>query len=170
MSALINICFIVLLLVTLFMLIFLWFNHKNKGIGYKKYLELMDLGEKLKSEINDFINKRTFIKFTFINLNSGANYEKLKCEWINQKYIITDKIEILSEFKGNNIKEVNNINELIKQKVELIKNNRKKVFLIDIYLHQNNHYYIITDIHENQAYSLDTIYYSNDKNLIPKKK
>ena len=51
----------------------------------------------------------------------------------------------------------------------MIKNNRKIEFIIDIYLHQYNHYYIITDIHKKQAYSLDTIYYSKDKNLIPKK-
>ena len=169
MNTLINVCLVLLFVFTLFVLFFLCYRHKNKGIGYKKYLELMDIGEKLKMEINDFTNRRTLIKFTFINLNFGGNYNKLKCEWLNQEYVITDKIELLSEMNNNNIKGVNNINALIKQKVELIKNNRKKEFIIDIYLHQHNHFYIITNIQENQAYSLDTIYYSKDKNLIPKK-
>ena len=170
MITLINTCLVLLFLLTVFFLLFLCYRHKNKGIGYKKYLELMDFGEKLKGEISDFISRKTYIKFTFINLNYHENYNKLKCEWLNQEYVITDKIELSNEINNtNNIKEVNNINALIKQKVELIKNNKKKEFTIDIYLHQYNHYYIITNIHENQAYSLDTIYYSKDKNLIPKK-
>ena len=170
MITLINTCLVLLFLFTVFFLLFLCYRHKNKGIGYKKYLELMDFGEKLKGEISDFISRKTYIKFTFINLNNHENYNKLKCEWLNQEYVITDKIELSNKINNtNNIKEVNNINALIKQKVELIKNNKKKEFTIDIYLHQYNHYYIITNIQENQAYSLDTIYYSKDKNLIPKK-
>ena len=123
-----TIAFLALLfLLTLLILLFLCYRHKNKGIGYKKYLELMDFGENLKEEINDFINRKKIIRFTFINLNCEENYDKLKCEWSNQEYAITDKIELSSEINNNdNIKEVNNINELIKQKVELIKNDKKK--------------------------------------------
>ena len=94
MNTLINVCLVLLFVLTLFVLFFLCYRHKNKGIGYKKYLELMDIGEKLKMEINDFTNRRTLIKFTFINLNFEGNYNKLKCEWLNQEYVITDKIEL----------------------------------------------------------------------------
>ena len=108
MITLLNTCLVLLFLLTVFFTLFLCYRHKNKGIGYKKYLELMDFGEKLKGEINDFISRKTYIKFTFINLNNLKNYNKLKCEWINQYYLITDKIELANEINNNNnIKKVN---------------------------------------------------------------
>ena len=62
------------------------------------------------------------------------------------------------------------IEPLIKQKIELKNKNKTIEFIIDIYLHKdNNYYYILTNIYEKPAYSLDTIYISKNKNLIPKK-
>ena len=162
---------VLLFLLFLILLICLYYYNRKKGIGYKKYLDLMDLGEDLKAEIINFMKKKTSINFSFINLDCGESYDKIKCEWIKSEIIITDKNKFTSEIKIKDNKLESNyyINSVIKQKVELIKDNKRKEFIIDIYLHQCNNYYIITNIQKTQTYSLDIIYYSKDKDLIPTK-
>ena len=162
---------IVLVVLFLFILIVLYYYIRRKGIGYKKYLDLMDLGDDLKAEIINFMKKKTSINFSFINLDCRESYDKIKCEWLNSEILISDKNKFTSEIKNkDNILGANYyINVVIKQKVELIRDNKRKEFIIDIYYHQNNNYYIITNIQKNQAYSLDIIYYSKDKDLIPTK-
>ena len=171
MNSLENLKLIVLVVLFLFILIGLYFYFRRKGIGYKKYLDLKDLGDDLKAKIINFMKKKTSINFSFINLGCGESYYKIKCEWLNSEIIIEDKNKFTSEIKNkDNILEANYyINVVIKQKIELIKDNKRKEFIIDIYLHQSNNYYIITNIQKNQTYSLYTIYYSKDKDLIPKK-
>jgi hypothetical protein len=61
------------------------------------------------------------------------------------------------------------IEPLIKQKIQLKNKNKTTEFIIDIYLHQDNNYYILTNILENPVYSLDTIFISKKEELIPKK-
>ena len=162
---------ILLFVLFLFFLILLYYYNRRKGIGYKKYLELMDLGDDLKAEIIKFMEKKTSINFSFINLSCGESYDKINCEWLNSEIIIADKNKFTSEIKNKeHILGTNYyINAITKQKVELIKENKRKEFIIDIYLHQNNNYYIITNIQKNQTYSIDTIYFSKDKDLIPTK-
>ena len=163
-------CLFLFIALSSLIFICLHYYNKRKRIGYKKYLELMDLGEELKAEIVNFIQKKTTINLKFIKLGNGDNYDKIKCEWIDSEIVIKDIGEFSSELKNNDKKETNfYINALVKKKLELIKNNKRKEFIIDIYLHQNNNYYIITDIQGNQTYSLDTIYYSKDSELIQKK-
>ena len=58
---------------------------------------------------------------------------------------------------------------MIKQKIELKNKNKTIEFIIDIYLHKDNNYYILTNIYEKPVYSLDTIFISKNKDLIPKK-
>ena len=58
---------------------------------------------------------------------------------------------------------------MIKQKIQLKNKNKTTEFIIDIYLHQDNNYYILTNILENPIYSLDTIFISKNEELIPKK-
>lgn len=162
---------LVLFIVLIFLFLFgLYSFFKRKGIGLKKYLALMDLGEELKKEIKSFVSKKTTINFTFINLGED-NYDKIRCEWINSEISIENKNEFSSEIDNfSNINGTNYyINTLLKQKIELIKNNRNKEFIIDIYLHQNNNYYIISNTKENETYSLDIIYYSKNKDFIPEK-
>ena len=66
MVTLINACLVLLSLITAFFLLFLCYCHRNKGIGYKNYLELMDLGEKLKGEISDFISRKTLLNLLLL--------------------------------------------------------------------------------------------------------
>ena len=58
---------------------------------------------------------------------------------------------------------------MIKQKIQLKNKNKTIEFIIDIYLHQDNNYYILTNILENPAYLLDTIFISKNEELIPRK-
>ena len=165
LNCLIAILFFAFLLYFIFKL----FKKKRiKGIGQKRYLELMDIGDDLKKEIQDFISQRTKVVFSFISLGTGDYYDEIKCEWLKTNIKIKGNlfesyIDIQNLSNGTNY-----IKNLISQKVELIQKNQKKEFIIDIYLQQTNNYNIILDIHQNKSYSLDTIYCSNDKKLFPK--
>ena len=159
---------IIIILVSLaFICAFFYF--KFKGIGTKRYLELMDIGNDLKEEIQNFISKKTSVKFIFIDLGFGERYDKIKCDWLNSEFSIENKEEFICELNNKDEKETNQIEALIKQKIILIKNDLRREFYLDVYLHQDNNFYVIKNIQEEKAYSLDTVYYSKDKNLIPDK-
>ena len=148
---------------------FFW-KKRIKAIGQKRFKELMDIGEDLKNEIQTILQKKTKVIFSFINLGTGECYDEIKCEWL--KTTIETKLNFYTseiDDKGNDGKESYYIKTLISQKIQLIKNTQKKEFTLDIYLHQINHFNIILDINKNESYSLDTVYYSNDNKLLPRK-
>ena len=170
MISLCNLVIILMIIIVLFFLFYFYRYLATKKIGIKRYLELMNIGEDLKEEIHKFLAKKTVINFTFIDLGIGEKNDKIKCEWLSKEIKIENKSRFSSEIITNNEgKEINYINSSIKQKIQLVKEEIKKEFIIEIYLHQNNNYYIITNMQKNQAYSLDTVYYSQFKDLIPKK-
>ena len=127
----------------------------------------MDIGKDLKEEIKKFISKETYVNFSFIDFNYGERYDKIQCEWLNSEISISGNGSFRSEIKNNEASETKKIEALINQKIVLIKNDSKKEFFVDIYLHQNNNFYIIINFESNKSYSLDTIYYSKNSNLIP---
>ena len=152
-----------------YIFIFFW-KKRIKGIGQKRYLELMDIGENLKNEIHTFLQKKTKVIFSFINLGTGDCYNEIKCEWLKST------IEIKGNLFSSEIDDERNdgndsyyIKTLISQKIQLIKGIQKKEFIVDIYLHQTNHFNIILDFNKNESYSLDTVFYSNDNKLLPGK-
>jgi hypothetical protein len=49
---------VLLIVLFLFILICLYYYNRRKGIGYKKFLDLMDLGDDLKAEIINFMKKK----------------------------------------------------------------------------------------------------------------
>ena len=147
---------------------------KRKGIGYKKYLDLMDIGKELYNQIQNYRKQRTMINLIFINLGKGSNYDRINCEWLNSDIEISNINIFVSELKKDydfNKRNERNIyiDSFVKQKIELISGTYKKIFYLDVYLHQINNFYIVTNIHNNKEYSLDTIYYAKKEYLIPNK-
>ena len=144
---------------------------KRKGIGYKKYLDLMDIGKELYNQIQNYRKRRTMINLIFINLGKGKNYDRINCEWLNSDIEISNLDKFECELKNDYDFNERNIyiDSFVKQKIELISWTYKKIFYLDVYLHQINNFYIVTNIHNNQEYSLDTIYYAKNKYLIPNK-
>ena len=167
----ISLYFLIIITIILVLLLLLWlfFHFRVKKIGYKRYLKLMDIGDDLKKEFEKFVSTKTEINFNFINLNGNEKYDTIKCEYLNLDIKITDENFhcIIDNKKEKD--ETKYINVLIKEKIELIRKHKKVEFFIDIYLHQKNNYYIITDINDSHTYSLDTIYYSKDINIFPEK-
>ena len=162
--------FLVFLVLMLIMFICLYKCFKVKGIGNEKYLKLMDIDRYLKKQIEDYIARKTIVNFIFISLYKENKYDKIKCEWLNEAFSIKNSKNYSCEIKNKDGEgESNSIEAIRKQKIILIKNNQKKEFDLDIYLHQENNFYVITDIQEGNSYSLDIVYYTKNKNLIPKK-
>ena len=167
MISLSTIYFLIFLLIV-FICLYKYF--KVKGIGHEAYLKLMNIDKELKKQIEDYIAKKTTVNFKFISLNKGNKYDKIKCEWLNEAFSISNNKIYSCEIKNKDgEKETNSIEAIRKQKIILIKNNEKKEFNLDIYLHQENNFYVITDIQEGNTYSLDVVYYAKNKNLTPKK-
>ena len=162
---------VILSVIALFISLFLYFQFKRKRIRYRNYLNLMDIGKELKDEIKSFIAKKTNIKFTFITLDNIESYDKIKCEWLDSEININNIDSYSYEIKNMETYNESNcyIELLIKQKIQLKNKNKTTEFIIDIYLHQDNNYYILTNILENPVYSLDTIFISKKEELIPKK-
>ena len=164
--AIISIIVLVLLILVCFRLCC-----KRKGIGYKKYLDLMDIGKELYNQIQNYRKQRTMINLIFINLGKGKNYDRINCEWLNSDIEISNLDKFECELKNDYDFNERNIyiDSFVKQKIELISGTYKTIFYLDVYLHQINNFYIVTNIHNNQEYSLDTIYYAKNKYLIPNK-
>ena len=154
--------FLSLILFLFFICIFYKKITKKKGIGYERYLELFDIGE-IKKEVKKFKSQKTILTFNFLYCDSNNYFEIIKSDFF-------EPVEIKNKFHSFEIK-IDNEDEknesFIIRKIELIKNNTKIDFIIEIYINQNNNYYIIADIKDVQTYSLETILYSPKKENIP---
>ncbi len=117
------------------------------------------------------MQEKTNIKFIFINLDNKESYNTIKCEWLDNEININNIDLYKYEIKNMETYNESNcyIEPLIKQKIQLKNKNKITEFIIDIYLHQDNNYYILTNILENPAYLLDTIFISKNEELIPRK-
>jgi hypothetical protein len=71
---------IILFALALYYIFHFFWKKRIKGIGQKRYLELIDIGEDLKNEIHTFLQKKTKVIFSFINLGTGDCYNEIKCE------------------------------------------------------------------------------------------
>ena len=163
-----------IIVLVLLVLVCVYLRCKRKGIGYKKYLDLMDIGSELSNQIQNYIKKRTIINIIFINFGKGEKYDSINCEWLNSGIEISNLDKFSSELKNDydfNKRNENNyyIDSFTKQKIELISGTNKTIFYLDVYLHQINTFYVITNIHNTQGYSLDTIYYAKNEYIIPNK-
>ena len=70
----------------------------TKEIGIEKFNKLFELKNELKSQIENYNNKKTFINLEFINLsNDKKEYKKLKVPSINKEFLITEKNDIVFE-------------------------------------------------------------------------
>ena len=163
--------FIIILIIVfvLLLLLLLFLCCRTKKIGYKRYLELMDIGNDLTNEIQTFISRKTEINFKFIYLGGDETYEEIKCEYFNLDIKVENESFNCIIDEKNGLDKNEYINALINEKIVLSKGDKKVEFFIDVYFHQKNNYYLIIDIQKDHTYSLDTIYYSNKINLIPEK-
>ena len=157
------------IVLVLIVLAYIYLLGKRKGIGYKKYLDLLDIGEELSNQIQNYRKKRTMINIIFINLDKGENYNSINCQWLNSDIEISNLDKFSSELKNDyDFNKRNEKNSYIDSFVKLSGTN-KTIFYLDVYLHQINTFYVITNIHNTQGYSLDTIYYAKNEYIIPKK-
>ena len=137
-------------------------------IGNKKLNEVLAIEPNLKEEIDKFNNIPTNLKFNFVKMNQDNNnnnkfYEKIKIfgqiyeTSLNVK-LVPDKLKSYNDFESQTIVELINEEDL----------NKNKKFIININLHQENHYHIIINVKEEEkTYSTDINYYSIEDVLLP---
>ena len=128
-------------------------------IGKEKLKQILETN--IEKKFQEFIEKPIILKFNFIQLNKkNVHFQKFKFQE-NYYHITTEPLEL----KIDNLNEHYNLE--IKKEIELISENKKISFLININLHQINNYNIIIDIFEEKIYSLEVVYYSKIEKLLP---
>ena len=133
---------------------------KNKSkIGIEKFNKLFELKNELKTQIEDYNNKKTIINLGFINFSSDKKvYKKIKFRLINKEFLITEKNDIVFEYAKDKYPYKNEISE----KIILYSEDKEDEYLINIKRHHENYYTICTDIENEKTYSLELVFFFKD--------
>jgi hypothetical protein len=143
---------------------FLYQYNKSKKIK-QKLNEIFEMSKEIKEEINKYESSPTIVKFSFIKIGkSKKKYKNIKFSWSNREYSIEPGKEIQLE-----LNDIPDYKFEVSKSITLKNGNHEKEFLIKINLHQTNHYYIKINYNKKEKYySLETIFYSRIKKLLPK--
>ena len=151
---------LIILLITI--IIYLYFRKRKKVIA--RMIKLLEMDENLQKEIDIFLKKKTKLIFHFISFNKNQIYDKLELE--NKTYKIDNQEELKCDISVEETGIGNNIS--IMKNLKLSKGEQNKIFLIEIYLHQDNCYDILIDINTDLSFSIETIFFSHNYKLLPK--
>ena len=128
----------------------------TKNIGIEKFKKLFELKNELKSQIEDYNNKKTIINLEFINFSSNKKeYKKLKFPSINKEFLISEKNVIVFEYMNDKFPYKNEVAE----KIILNNDGKEEEFLINIKRHHENYYIIWTGIENEKTYSLEMVFF-----------
>ena len=149
------------LIVLILLFIIYYFSNKRKLL---RKLELLKIDEQLKKRLEKFMSRKTKAIFLINRLYENNDYfEQIIFEnksFDLNKGSISFEIYPTEEEKKNNLSIIKNI--------ELKKNEKTKKFRIEIYLFQENYFNLFTDLNKDETYSIETIFYSNNNELLPK--
>ena len=151
---------VILIILLIIMAIYLYFRKKRKISRMKKELEM---NESLKKEIEIFLAKKTKLIFCFISFNKYQTYDKI--ELGNKTYNLDNQEELKCDFSIEETEKKSNIT--LMENIKLSKGEQNKIFLIEIYLHQDNYYDIFIDINTGFSFSIETIFFSHNNKLLP---
>ena len=157
-------CTIIIIVVLAYFIYFIYQYNKSKKIK-KKLSELFQINKEIKEEIYKFESSPTVVIFSFIKLGKSKRYFKnIKFPWPKTDYSIKEGKEI--QFTLNDKQDYK---FEISKSIKLKNGKHEKEYLIKINLHQTNLYYININYNRKEKYySLETIFYSRIKNLLPK--
>ena len=130
-------------------------TNKNE-IGVGKLNKLFELKNELKTQIEDYNNKKTVINLGFINFSCDKKeYKKIKVPSINKEFLINEKNDIVFEYTKNKFPYKNEIAE----KIILYGEGKEEEYLINIKRHHENYHTICTDIENEKSYSLELVFF-----------
>ena len=154
---------LIFVILLVFVLLFVLYWKKRKREQFKKKdmkMKLKDIGTDLMKQIKEFLDKPTKINFIIRALTSENYFDTII--WDNKEYSLKKVKELNFSLSSLNFDD-----SIITQKsITLIKENIKKEFMIEIYLHQNNYYDLFIDFNED-SYSMEAIFFSFTPKLFP---
>ena len=127
-------------------------------------IKLLEMDENLKKEIDIFLKQKTKLIFRFISFNKNKTYNKIEFE--NKAYNLDNQEELECDVSFEETGIGNNIS--IMENIKLSKGEQNTLFLLEIYLHQNNYYDIFININNDISFSIETIFFSHNYKLLPK--
>ena len=151
----------IVLIALILLFIIYYFTNKKRML---KKLKLLEIDEQLNEKFEKFMSRKTRAIFHIKKLYEENDYfEQIIFE--NKSFNLNERnisLEIYptEEEKKNNLSIIKNI--------ELKKNGKRIKFRIEIYLFQENYFDLFTDLNEDKTYYIETIFYSNNNELLPK--
>ena len=131
----------------------------NKEMGLEGFKRLFDLPDDVKNQIKDFKNKKTMIHIDFESFSEDKKkYKKLKFPSLNKEFDIEGTNSIEFEYMSKKFPYKNDICE----KVLLFDEEKEREYLINIKRHHDNYGIISKDIENEEAYSLEIVFFFKD--------